>query len=73
MVESIWWADGPFEASPPHVDQEVGQGWLVVASPEALAAIKTLFPDLSRVLTVERSYSQDSRLMSGTFEKSEKV
>ncbi len=36
MVESIWWMDGNIDQAPPHFDDEVGEGWLVLASKEAL-------------------------------------
>ena len=32
MVESIWWTDSLVGQAPPHFDDEVGEGWLVVAS-----------------------------------------
>ena len=39
MVKTIWWTDGAMDHSPPSFDDEVGEGWLVVASPEAYEAI----------------------------------
>jgi hypothetical protein len=40
MVESVWWVDGLVDESPPHFEDEVGEGWLVVASAEAVSAIE---------------------------------
>jgi len=37
MVESIWWVEGLLEQSFPRYDNEVGEGWLVLARPEALS------------------------------------
>jgi hypothetical protein len=38
MVESIWWVDGLLNQSFPHYDNEVGEGWLVLANSKALCA-----------------------------------
>jgi hypothetical protein len=39
MVQSIWWTDSLVGQAPPHFDDEVGEGWLVVASQAAWDAI----------------------------------
>jgi len=56
MVESLWWVDGLVDQSPPHFDDELGEGWLVVASPAALSAIEAAFGATKRRVKVTRSY-----------------
>lgn len=55
MVETLWWGDGSVEQSPPNFHNEVGEGWLVVASKPAWEAVKSQWGTLKRVLRVERS------------------
>jgi hypothetical protein len=63
MVESLWWADGFVGHFPPHVDDEVGEGWLVVASQAAWDAIKSQLDPLKRRVHIERSfYNEGKRL-----------
>jgi hypothetical protein len=59
MVESSWWLDGPVDLSPPHLRDEVGEGWLVLATAAAFAEIKERFPSLSRRLEITRHYQDD--------------
>jgi hypothetical protein len=59
MVESIWWVEGLLEHSFPRYDNEVGEGWLVLAKPEALALIMNQYPLLERILEVKRQYYND--------------
>jgi hypothetical protein len=61
MVESVWWADGLVGQSPPHLEDEVGEGWLVLASESAWEAIASLLPNLRRVLYVKRSYDHEGQ------------
>ena len=61
MVESIWWMDGLFERSPPDLNEEVGEGWFVVASPEAWDVIRSQFDSLKRIVKVERSFYRDEQ------------
>lgn len=56
MVESLWWVDGLVDQSPPHFEEEVGEGWLVVASAEAVSAIEASCGVMKRRLKVTRSY-----------------
>jgi len=56
VVESIWWVEGLIDQSPPHFEDEVGEGWLVVASPEAVSAIEARYGALKRRVKVTRSY-----------------
>ncbi len=58
MVETLWWQDGQPAASGYSRD-EVGEGWLVVASPLAWDAIEALLGPLKRVVIVERSLYED--------------
>ncbi len=53
-VESLWWVDGPvgLRGMPP--EYCVGEGWLVLASPHALAAIASRVPGLRRLRVVTR-------------------
>ena len=65
MVESIWWTDGLVGQAPPHFDDEVGEGWLVVASQVAWDAITSQLGTLKRMVHVERSfYDKGERLQS---------
>jgi hypothetical protein len=59
MVESIWWVDGLIDQSPPHFGNEVGEGWLVVASPEAVSAIEARYGPMKRRMKVSRSYRDE--------------
>jgi hypothetical protein len=65
MVESIWWTDGLVGQAPPHFDDEVGEGWLVVASQAAWDAITAQLGTLKRMIHVKRSfYDKGKRLQS---------
>jgi hypothetical protein len=65
MVESIWWTDGLVGQAPPHFDDEVGEGWLVVASQVAWDTITSQLGTLKRMVHVERSfYDKGERLQS---------
>ena len=65
MVESIWWTDGLVGQAPPHFDDEVGEGWLVVASQVAWDTITSQLGTLKRMVYVERSfYDKGERLQS---------
>jgi hypothetical protein len=61
MVESVWWADGLVGQSPPHLEDEVGEGWLVLASEPAWEAMESLVPNLRRVVYVKRSYDHEGQ------------
>ncbi len=58
MVETIWWTDGFFKTAGFHFC-DVGEGWLVVASSEALDKIKSL-GGLKRKIVLQR-YDRDNR------------
>jgi hypothetical protein len=57
MVETIGRTDGAMQHNPPSLDDEVGEGWLVVASPEAYEAIMSQCPALKRIVRVERCFT----------------
>ena len=73
MVESVWWVDGLFEQSPPHLNEEVGEGWLVVASPTAWAAIRLQFDSLKRIVDVERSFYRDGQELKHSMQSEEVI
>jgi len=57
-VHTVWWRDGQPSTHGYSRDQ-VGEGWLVLASPEALAAINCVFGPLRRTAVVERTVNLD--------------
>jgi energy-coupling factor transporter ATP-binding protein EcfA2 len=55
MVQTMWWADGVFEQSMPYYRKlEVGEGWLVLASPDAMKALKFHLGATQFIVTVKR-------------------
>jgi hypothetical protein len=40
MVWSLWWRDGLYEASPPKFEDDVGVGWAVLGTIDALARLR---------------------------------
>jgi hypothetical protein len=55
MIETVWWTEGIFEQSMPYYRKsEVGEGWLVLASPDAMKALKSHFGEVQRIVTVKR-------------------
>jgi hypothetical protein len=56
MVESLWWTDGLVDQAPPHFGNEVGEGWLVVARPDAVSAILAARGLVKRRLKISRKY-----------------
>ena len=56
VVESVWWMDSHLHWLPPHLDDEVGEGWLVIATPEAYEAIKAVHGELIQIARISRSY-----------------
>jgi hypothetical protein len=59
MVESIWWQDGPMDRQPPRSNEVTGEGWLVVASPEAQLSILDRFPSITFMRAVKRSLKDE--------------
>jgi hypothetical protein len=69
MIETVWWADGLFEQSMPHYRKsEVGEGWLVLASPEAAQTIKAHLGELRRIVSARRQIVEaDLQTFADTF------
>ena len=61
LAKTIWWTDGALQHHSPPFDDEIGEGWLVVVSPEAWAALNSRFASLSRVVSIERAFTMDER------------
>ena len=61
MVETLWWADGNISLTPPKNENEVGEGWIVLASRKAFEAICKLVRSPRRSLFMTRSYSEEGR------------
>ena len=53
MVESIWWRDGLLDQFKPSFE-EVGEGWLILASDDAMNSIKSQYKQLKRRVNIER-------------------
>jgi hypothetical protein len=60
MVESVWWEDGFVEHEPPLSDDEVGAGWLVVATADAWRQITEFVGPTVDWMRVERSMNKGS-------------
>jgi hypothetical protein len=59
MVESVWWIDGIFnQYNSSYKDNEVGEGWLVLASQEAWSQIVDYYKFLKQVVFVSRQYGE---------------
>ncbi|WP_028305187.1 ATP-binding protein [Oceanospirillum maris] len=58
MVESISWKDGPISRQPPKMDDLCSNGWLVVASVEAVKKLREFIGEASRVNAIVRSYGR---------------
>ncbi len=63
MVESVWWMDGNINEAPPHFDDKVGEGWLVLASKEALNSIISTFGSVTKKVRLERSFDSDGQVI----------
>jgi len=59
MVETMWWAYGGFQRQPPHLRDQVGNGWLVLATSAGLRCITSLLGPLNRHVRIERSARRD--------------
>lgn len=63
MVESVFWSDGNMDMPPPHSDSEAGEGWVVVASPQAIERLKAYSPTLFLEKEVKRSRQEDQNIL----------
>lgn len=71
MVESLWWRDGWVELKPPLTFATLGEGWLVLCSPEGYSALLGLMGSCSVVIGTRRGCrSKDDQ---GRYEQSRKV
>jgi hypothetical protein len=61
MVESVCWMDGLLDHAPPHFEDEVGEGWLVLTSRDAVDIIKGRLGSLQRTVSVRRFFRRDGR------------
>jgi len=59
MVESFWWNDGDFLCGTGHSSEQVGEGWLVLASQDAFTHLRQQYEPLKRVLVLERRYQEE--------------
>jgi len=58
MVESVWWTDSTLAHSD-RISEEVGEGWLVLASPEGWSVLeKSILAPVKQIM-VERQYFVD--------------
>lgn len=63
MVETVWWKDGCIELGPYERDTEVGEGFIVMASPVAAEEIFRLVQEPTRYLLLQRSCVSDKRVL----------
>ena len=62
MVESINWQDGPIHRHPPRFEEVSSEGWLVVASPQAVELIAQAVGPAVRLSVILRQYrDQDEK------------
>lgn len=60
MVESIYWKDGPISRMPPKFDNVCSNGWLVVATAEAMESIQQLTGEIIKMNVVVRSSGKNA-------------
>ncbi len=60
MVESVWWCDGLLPR-PYQRDTEVGEGWLVLATPAAMEQVLDRYRLASRIYYLGRQYASQDR------------
>lgn len=56
FIKSVYWVNGNVEMSPPRLESEAGEGWLVLASANALAQLQKLAGSLSVEKRLTRSH-----------------
>lgn len=66
MVESIWWSDGLIDHQPPK-HCEVGEGWLVVATPAAVDQIRSVTGTVLRAVEITRRVTAEHDARDHTF------
>lgn len=60
MVESIWWKDGPIHRYPPRYHEICSEGWLVVASKEAVDLILKCTGEVIRLNLISRQHGKEN-------------
>jgi hypothetical protein len=68
LAKTIWWADGTIQHYPPALKNEIGEGWLVVVSPEAWEVLKRRFTTLVRVGRIERQFIEEEKVQHKTLD-----
>jgi hypothetical protein len=67
MAESLWWEDGSSAMRPPHFEEEVGHGWLVVATAPALRQISGSVGATANWIRIERSARDQETVVKEDF------
>jgi hypothetical protein len=73
VVESIWWVDGNLDHEPPHHSDEVGEGWVVVASQSAVETMVRQMGPLEKNMILSRSMRIKDEQRSKEIWKSEPI
>lgn len=73
MVWSVWWQDGLYQEQPPKFADDVGEGWAVIGSSEALEIITArIGKQLTQYIRIEESHRESGQRRSGV-KKSERL
>jgi len=72
QVETIWWSRGPYYRVDTHQEALSAQGWLIVATPDAVKSFKAITP-LFRRAAVQRTTSDPDREPPPLLEDSEEL
>lgn len=74
MVWSVFWRDGSFAEQPPHFHNEVGEGWVVIGTQNALEKVRNYFKaPLKQKIRVERQWRVDSKNLQSSIVFERKV
>jgi hypothetical protein len=65
MVETLWWTDGNVEYPPYVDDEEVGEGWVVLCSKNALGMITDQLGLIERAWDIARTFREQRREYMG--------
>jgi hypothetical protein len=72
MVWSVYWNDGVYDAPPPKIGEQVGEGWAVLATESAFEQIRSSIEGIAiQFLRVDLKYAKDEKVHSetGTLER----
>jgi hypothetical protein len=61
MAKSIWSVDGNVDHAPPHHQDQVGEGWIVIASPQGLEKLSKCLGPFDRQIEVKPTARIDDR------------